>query len=225
MLVHDHEADGTIERSRPARPPPCPKCKAESWWNGWRLANAVAKTALDEVCRRIGCWLSRAKCASCRHGFTLYPADFYPHRQFQIDVVADVTAAIALGAEVPAQAAKRAMASATSARRWTAWVSGLASPAVLLSVAQRLAPDVSVGIGVAAFDASSPVRARAGQVLAALEELGAALVRRGVELVSRTGLGRVLEWQRRAHGDVVYLTTEPNRLSPPMELGPSRCST
>jgi len=56
-------------------------------------------------------------------------------------------------------------------------------------------------------------------VLAALEEVGAALVRRGVELVSRTGLGRVLEWQYRLHRVLLGLVAEPRRFSPAMALG------
>jgi hypothetical protein len=57
------------------------------------------------------------------------------------------------------------------------------------------------------------------QVLGALEELGMALMRRGVELASRTGLGRVLEWQYRWHRVVVGLVGETRHLSPAMALG------
>jgi hypothetical protein len=50
-------------------------------------------------------------------------------------------------------------------------------------------------------------------VLAALEVLGVSLVGVGVALVERTGLGRVLGWQFRQHGDVYELA------SPAMALG------
>jgi hypothetical protein len=49
-------------------------------------------------------------------------------------------------------------------------------------------------------------------------------VRRGVVLAQRSGLGRVLGWQRSLFGDVVGLVSEPVTLSPAMALGggPSR---
>jgi len=47
-----------------------------------------------------------------------------------------------------------------------------------------------------------PAGSRRAGVLAGLEALGAALVRVGVVAVERTGLGRVLGWQHRRHGDV-----------------------
>lgn len=56
-------------------------------------------------------------------------------------------------------------------------------------------------------------------MLVALEELGAAVLRRGMALVSRTGLGRVLEWQYRWHRVLVTLVGEAVHLSPAMALG------
>jgi len=163
----------------------------------------------------------RAKCSSCRHGFACRPPELYPERQFQLDVVAEVAAAVAIGAEPAAKAAARAAASATSARRWTAWTAQLAPPAVLLAAAQRIDPGAPVGAGTSTVESTSSFRSQAALVLRALEELGSALVRRGVALVSRTGLGRVLEWQHREHGDVVRLCAEPRCLSPAMATGPS----
>lgn len=164
-------------------------------------------------------WLPRAKCAVCRHSFTCYPPGHYPHRQYQLDIVGDVVAAIAIGAEAATPAAVRATASPTSGRRWTAWVAQLAVPAALLAVAQRLDPDAPVGAGISMTGSPSEVRSLAAHVLYALEQLGAALVDRGVALASRTGLGRVLEWQHRLHGDVVRLVAKPRCLSPGMALG------
>lgn len=207
---------GAPTRSRAERPPDCSGCGARSWWNGWRRVFVVVQAG-GEVRREW--WLARAKCGACRLSFTCYPPWYYPRRQYQLDVVADVAAAVAIGGESAHKAAARVTASATSARRWTAWVAELAPASVLLAAAQRLEPDAPVGAGASAVVTVTSVATRAAAVLAALEELGAALIRRGVELVSRTGLGRVLEWQRREHGDVVQLVAEPRSLSPPMALG------
>lgn len=155
----------------------------------------------------------------CRHSFTLYPDELYPRRQYQLDVVAHVVAATSLGAERAPVAAGKVGASATSARRWTAWVADLVDPRVLLSMVARLDPDAPVGAGLAMLQPMAGVCGRAGQVLGALEQLGAALVRCGVAFVARSGLGRVLGWQRAQHGDVVGLVTEPKTLSPAMVIG------
>jgi hypothetical protein len=163
--------------------------------------------------------LARAKCSLCRRCFTCYPDDLYPRRQFQLDVVAATVAEVSLGSVSAPVAAQRAGASATSARRWTAWVAALAEPHVLLGVAAHLDPDAPVGTGFSTAPSGSGVRARAAHVLVALEQLGAALVRRGVALVARSGLGRVLGWQRALHGDVVGLVAEPKTLSPALARG------
>jgi hypothetical protein len=178
----------------------------------------VGRLALG-ACSRCARWVPRAKCSSCRHGFACRPPELYPERQFQLDVVAEVVAAVAIGAEPAAKAAARATASPTSARRWTAWIARLAPPSALFAVAQRIDPGASIGAGTSTALPTSKGRSQAALVLGALEELGSALVRRGVVLVSRTGLGRVLEWQHRAHGDVVHLVSEPRCLSPAMALG------
>jgi hypothetical protein len=219
MLVPDSSSGGTPERSRPERPPPCARCAAPSWWNGWREVFAVSPVEGPRA--RCGRWLPRAKCTSCHHSFTCYPPGLYPHRQYQLDIVGEVVAAIAIGAEAATKAAARVTASPTSGRRWTAWVAQLAVPAALLAVAQRLDPGAPVGAGISTTGSASDARSLAARVLSALEELGVALVRRGVDLASRTGLGRVLEWQHRLHGDVVFLVAEPRCLSPAMALGPS----
>lgn len=167
----------------------------------------------------------RAKCTACHVSFTVYEQGHYPRRQYQLDVVAGAVAAAAIGQQPARAAAAVASASATSARRWTAWVAGLVEPSDVLAVTRKLDPDAPAGAGLSVGEATSPLRSRAARVLAALEALGAALVRRGVALVTRTGLGRVLEWQHRLHGDVVGLVAEPRRLSPGMALGRGRAST
>lgn len=165
-------------------------------------------------------WLARVRCKSgdCAD-FVLRPGELYPHRQYQLDVVAGVVSAVALGDEAPAKAATRATASKTSAYRWTSWVARLAEVGALLALAHRTDPDAVAGMGLSAAATASPVRALAAQVLIALEHLGEALLRSGLALASRTGLGRVLEWQLRQHGDVIHLVVEPRSLSPGMALG------
>jgi hypothetical protein len=202
---------------RPAHPAACRLCGAASWWNGWRLVFVVVAGVVAGSVERVARWLSRSKCSSCARSVTCYPAEHYPHRQYQLDVVAEVVAAVAIGGESAGEAAARAASSATSARRWTAWVAALVEPAALLSLAQQLEQVTAVGVGASVVDAP------AARVLVGLEALGAALVRCGVAVVSRTGLGRVLEWQQRAHGDVVHLVSEPRRLSPAMAIGPPGC--
>ncbi|HTP51414.1 MAG TPA: hypothetical protein VMK42_12000 [Anaeromyxobacteraceae bacterium] len=163
--------------------------------------------------------LARAKCSRCRHAFTCYPPGIYPRRQYQLDVVAEAAAAVSLGGESAAEAACAAGASATSVRRWVSWLAQLARPGELLALAARLDPDAPAGAGLPAPSAPSPSSRSAALVLAGLEHLGAALVRHGVALVDRTGLGRVLSWQHQAHGDVYGLVGGLCQLSPAMALG------
>lgn len=66
------------------------------------------------------------------------PPGIYPRRQYQLDVVADVGAAVALGGQPPEEAAAPASASATSARRWVRWLADLAPPVDLAALGGRL---------------------------------------------------------------------------------------
>lgn len=171
-----------------------------------------------EGAERVERWLARAKCSVCKKGFSCLPEELYPGRQYQLDVVAQVVADVSLGGNSAAQAARAVGASPTSARRWIAWVAALVAPAVLLQAAARLDPDAPVGAGLSRH-AGDGVRARAARVLDALEQLGAALVRSGLAVAHRSGLGRVLGWQRARFGDVVHLVAEPKVLSPALALG------
>lgn len=155
----------------------------------------------------------RARCPKCSVSFGIYKDNHYPHRQYQIDVVASVTAAVVVVGQ-SAQASARVGASATSARRWKRWVGELTAPGELIATAQELDPDAGSGSGI-----SGAGPGQAARVLFALEVLGAALVRRDVSLRSRSGLGRVLEWQHRYHGVTVWLKSSLRRLSPAMALG------
>lgn len=203
-------------RRREARPPPCRWCGADSWWNGWRDTFPVVATAAAAVVERWQLALPLGKCSCCHRAFTCYPPGFYPRRQYQLDVVADVVAGVALGVEPVVDIAAAVTASSTSARRWTAWV------AVLTRASELVAAAAQVDASVATVALPPPRAARhagAAAVLAGLEALGAALVRVGVAAMERTGLGRVLGWQHRRHGDVYGLVHGPRSFSSAMAPG------
>jgi len=161
--------------------------------------------------------VARFKCGVCRTSFTCYPDELYPRRQYQLDVVARVVAEVSLGERSASAAAREIGASPTSARRWVTWVAALAEPSELLRATVQVDPAVPAGGGISRH-AGDGVRARAARVLDALEELAAALVRRGLALAQKSGLGRVLGWQRSLFGDVVGLVSEPSTLSPALAL-------
>jgi hypothetical protein len=174
----------------------------------------VVASSPDAVARR-ELPLPRAKCSCCRHSFTCYPSGFYPRRQFQLDVVADVVAAVSVGGQCIEDSGAACTASATSVRRWSTWIAALAEVATLHAVAAQVDPST------AAVATATP-RLRTAAVLDALEVLGAALVRTGIAIVERTGLGRVLGWQHRGHGEVFGLVSKRQKFSPAMALGGRR---
>jgi len=196
-------------RRRDARPPPCRSCDGAAWWNGWRVTHPVVAASTDAV-ERHELVLPRAKCSCCRLGFTCYPPGVYPRRQYQLDVIADAVAAVAIGGELVAVAAATRAASSTSVRRWSAWVTALVDAQALHALAAQVDPS-------SASVATASPRSSTAAVLAAFEVLGAGLVRSGVAVVERSGLGRVLGWQHRAHGDVFGLAGP--RFSPAMAFG------
>jgi len=210
------------ERQRGERPPPCARCSAPSWWNGWRVVFPTVATLVAGLVERWELPLAKARCSSCRHGFTCYPPGVYPQRRYQLDVVADVVAEVVLGGASAARAAAVAHATATSARRWVVWLAALANPRELLAVAAQLDPDAPAGAGLGALPAAGAARAPAARVLAALEQLGSALGRAGVAVAERTGLGRVLGWQHTAHGAVFGLRDGGLHPSPATVLGGAR---
>lgn len=209
----------TKERQRAERPPPCSRCRGRCWWNGWRVVFPTVATLVARIVERWELPLAKVKCSSCKHGFTCYPPGIYPRRRYQLDVVADVAADVALGGASAARAALTVHATASSARRWVAHVAALARPRDLLAVAARLDPDAPMGAGLGGLPAGPTERARAARVLAALEQLGSALVRAGVVMAERTGLGRVLGWQHAAHGAVFGLGDAGLHPSPATALG------
>jgi len=198
-------------RRREARPPPCRSCCGAAWWNGWRVTYPVVVSSTESV-TRLKLPVPRAKCSRCHLGFTCYPAGFYPQRQYQLDVVGEMVGAVAVGGASVADTAAARSASSTSVRRWSAWIAALAEVEMLHAVAAQVDPST-------ATVATPMPKTRTAAVLEALEVLGAALARTGVALVERTGLGRVLGWQHRAHGDVLGLVAGPRRFSPAMAPG------
>jgi hypothetical protein len=209
------------ERHRPTRPPDCRRCTARSWWNGWRIVHPVVPGDGAGAAVRRETHVPLAKCSQCKRGFTCYPPDLYPHRQYQLDVVAEVVASVTVGQASAASSAARIGAGPTSVRRWVKWVADLGRPSELLAAAARIDPDGATAGGLSAAVAwTRPSTARAAEVLLALERLGAAAVRRGLGVVARTGLGRVLLWQLQAHRDVYELVGGARlRLSTAMALG------
>ena len=174
--------------------------------------------AEDDAAQRAERWIARAKCSACRTSFTCYPDELYPRRQYQLDVVAQVVAEVSLGESSAPAAAREIGASPTSVRRWVCWVAALVEPGELLRATVQVDPTAAAGSGISRHVADG-VCGRAARVLDALEQLGSALVRRGIALPQRSGLGRVLGWQRSVFGDVVGLVSEPKTLSPAMALG------
>jgi len=206
-------------RERPDRPPTCTVCRGPAWWNGWRVVFPVVAAVVAGVLERWELPLPLAKCSQCRHGFTCYPDGIYPRRQYQLDAVAGAVASVVLGGASVAAAARTMGAGPTTVRRWLAWIAVLAEPRDLVALAARVDPDSPAGAGLSSVVAApSARRAGAAAVLVALEHLGAALVRGGLRLMMRSGLGRVLGWQHQAHGEAVLLTRPPSRLSPAMAL-------
>lgn len=181
----------------------------------------MVATAAASVVERWQLALALGKCSCCHRAFTCYPPGFYPRRQYQLDVVADVVAGVALGSEPIARIAAAVTASSTSARRWTAWVAVLTQAGELVAAAAQVDPSVAT---VALPPPRAARHPRAAAVLAGLEALGTALVCVGVAAVERTGLGRVLGWQHRRHDDVYSVVRGPRSFSSAMAPG-GRLST
>jgi|CXWL01.1.fsa_nt_gi transposase-like protein len=164
-------------------------------------------------------FVPRGRCKSGCVDFVDRPDGVYPHRQYQPDVVARAVAAVVVGGATPAKAAATVEASTTSVRRWTRWVAKLVDVAAVLALAGQLCPAGVAGAGLAATTAATSNHASAARVLHALEMLGEALLESGAKLISKSGLGRLLEWQHRTQGDVIHMVSEPRSFSPGMALG------
>jgi hypothetical protein len=204
-------------RKKALRPDPCRVCGSSSWWNGGRLVAEVIHELGQGVRRVIDVLRPRARCSDrrCAAGsWTIYPADAYPHRSYQLDVVASVVAEVCVGGASRRAAAEHHACSQRSVSRWVRWTAQLAPPADLARLCVCLDPE---GLPPPTPASTGGEVSRAGAVLRLLEHLAAVLFRRGVALPGRgSGLARVLVAQRARFGDVAWLT----RASPPLRVAP-----
>ena len=199
------------------RPDPCRVCGAPSWWNGGRVVAEVIHDIAQGARRVIDVLRRRARCSDrrCTAGsWTLYPAGAYPHRSYQLCVVAAAVAEVCVAGGSRRAVAARHDCSRRSVARWVRWTARLASPADLAQLCARLDPE--------GFPPPTPIPAegelsRAGAVLRLLDHLADVLLRRGVALPGRgPGLLRLLTAQLARFGDVCWLT----RSSPPLRVAP-----
>jgi hypothetical protein len=199
---------------RKERPEPCQLCGAAAWWNGSRVVSAVV-CSLGNVVEYVSGQVRRRACCSERGcpapSWTVYPPGNYPHRSFQLDVVSSAVARVAAG-ESARQAAERHQCSRRSVGRFRHWCARLVAPEELSATVVRLDPD---GLPPPA-PGSGEGRDQAGWALRLWERLADLLAHRGVVLPEgRSGLERVLCWQRERDGVVAWLTKP---LSPPLRV-------
>lgn len=158
-----------------------------------------------EVRQAVGTRQHRACCSAkdCdAPSWTIHEADTYPHRTFQLEVVASAVAEVAYAGKTLTAAAANHMCSRDSVRRWGAWIADLADVDHLARVCARIEPDGGVH-AESAIARATP----AGRALRLLDRLADLLVVRGVGLAAKgCGLGRILGAQLRRFGDVFYLT-------------------
>jgi hypothetical protein len=192
-------------------------CGAPAWWNGGRLVAEIVHDLEQGVRRVIDVLRRRARCSDrqCAAGsWTMYPAHAYPHRSYQLDVVATAVAEVCVAGRPRQAAATRYACSRRSVSRWVRWTAALAYPDDLARLCARLDPE--------GLPPPTPVTAgaevsRAGSVLRLLDHLGDVLLRRGVVLPGRgPGLLRILAAQLAQFGDICWLT----RASPPLRVAP-----
>jgi hypothetical protein len=206
----------TPPSKKAVRPDPCRVCGATSWWNGGRAVAEVIHDIHHGTRRVIDVLRRRARCSDrgCAAGsWTIYPAGAYPHRSYQLCVVAAAVAEVCVAGRSRRVVAERHGCSRRSVSRWVCWTAGLAQPEDLARLCARLDPEGLPPPPVAAGGAVS----RAGAVLRLLDHLRDVLLRRGVVGPGRgPGLLRILTAQRVRFGDVCRLT----RSSPPLRVAP-----
>jgi hypothetical protein len=136
--------------------------------------------------------------------------DSYPHRTFQLEVVASAVAEVVYAGKTQTAAAAGHMCSRDSVRRWGAWIANLTDTDHLSRLCARIDPD-----GDAHAESASARAAAAGLALRLLDRLADLLVVGGATLSSSgSGLRRILGDQLRRFGDVFYLT----KPSPPLRV-------
>lgn len=191
------------------RPAPCPACDSPAWWTGGRV---VSQTRLTErgAEHATGIRRRRARCSSSScpaKGWTIYEDGGYPHRSFQLDVVADAVVNAEIGSGSLTAAGAAVGASRDSVRRWVGWVEDLAEPGELEALIVRLDGD--------AMRASSPsiAASRVATIVVMLERLADVLAIGGVPIARRgSGLLRILTVRFSRFREVFLLT----RVSPPL---------
>ena len=150
----------------------------------------------------------RFRCADrrCRGGSsTQYAEGDYPHRTFQLDVVASAVMQGERGSH--SAAAEAHLCSRRSVGRWAGWCAGMAAPEELGRVVVRVDPD-----GLPAEPAGTS-EGLASRCVRLWERLAGVLCARGVILpCGRCGLQRLLCWQHECRGLVVWLTRSSPRL-------------
>lgn len=196
-------------RKQILRPDPCRVCGAPAWWNGSRVVAAVVCGLVATVEYVAAQVRRRARCSDrhCPSGsWTVYPVGAYPHRTFQLDVVSSAVAQVAAG-ENRREAAERHQCSRRSVARWLRWCTDLVSPEQLAAACVRLDADGLPPPG----RGGTGIEGRSGWALALWQRLADLLAHRGVAVPDgRSGLGRVLAWQRERLGEVAWLTKPPS---------------
>lgn len=204
------------------RPDPCRTCGALAWWNGVRRVAQVVRDVVGAIRYAADIVRRRARCSDrdCTGGsWTVYGEGAYPHRTFQLPVVASAVATMSFerDATLTAVAAVH-QCSRRSVARWSPWVARLAEPATLRRACARVDPDGLPPPPAAASSAEAPPAARAGVVLRLLDRLADLLRQRGVRLpAAGCALAAILGHQLARFGDVAYLT----RASPPLRVEPA----
>jgi len=198
------------------RPEPCRTCGRPAWWNGFRCVLQVILDAFGVVREQPDIPRRRARCSdrTCPGGsWTVYEEDGYPHRTFQLGVVASAVGEVAVGGATISSSAKHHRCNRRSVRRWIDWVGSLADVADLTRAAARLDPD---GLPPPRPPEVSDPGAPATRVLVLVDHLVRVLSRRGVDFPRATSsLGQILIHQFRRFGDVAFLT---RRSSPPLPM-------
>jgi hypothetical protein len=133
--------------------------------------------------------------------WTVYEEGAYPHRTFQLDVVASAVLMVVLGGATLTAAGDEHECGRDTVRRWLRWVSSLAEPRELEKMCAQLDPD---GMPSRVEQAG---QSRAARVLWLLERLADLLTLRGVPLARHgAGLTRVLRHLFDRFGDLSWLT-------------------
>lgn len=192
------------------RPAACRLCASRASWNGTRIISSMKAAGPGEVVRKTDVVRWRARCSSkprdcSAKDWTVYEDGGYPHRTFELDVVANAVAAVEVGEQSMTAAAATHMCTRHSVRRWRRWMATLVAARALEQLCARLDPTTTTGQGRRSGSAAT--------VLGYLERLAALLAQAGVSLPrAASGLGRILRHQLERFGEVFHLT----KSSPPL---------